>query len=190
ATDAAHNASSKSFEVTVVDTTAPSLTVPGDISAEATSAAGAVVSFAASATDAVSAVSIVYSQSAGTTFALGATTVTVTATDAAHNACSQSFKVTVVDTTVPALTVPADITAEATSSSGAIVSFVVSATDAVSTPSISYSQAPGSTFALGVTTVIVTATDGAHNSSSKSFKVTVVDTTAPSLTVPADLTAE
>src|SRR5207302_8366961 len=112
--------------VTVVDTTPPALTVPGDVSAEATSAAGAVVAFAASATDAVSAVSIVYSQSPGTTFALGTTTVTVTATDAAHNASSKSFEVTVVDTTAPLLTVPGDVSAEAMSAAGAVVSFAAS----------------------------------------------------------------
>ena len=50
ATDAAGNQTTTSFGVTVQDTTPPDLTVPADIVVEATSAAGAVVDFAASAT--------------------------------------------------------------------------------------------------------------------------------------------
>ena len=80
ATDAAGNASIGSFDVVVVDTTAPLLTVPGTQTAEATSAAGATVSYpAASATDAVGPVTITYSQASGSVFALGTTHVTVTA---------------------------------------------------------------------------------------------------------------
>jgi len=68
----------------VADTVAPLLTVPVTQTAEATSAAGAIVDYpAASATDAVGPVSITYSQASGTVFGLGTTHVTVTATDAA-----------------------------------------------------------------------------------------------------------
>src|SRR5205823_2723186 len=119
--------------VSVVDTTPPSLTVPSDITAEAASAAGAVADFAATATDAVSTPTITYSQEPGTTFALGTTTVTVTATDGARNTATAAFRVTVVDATPPSLTVPSDITAEATSTAGAVVSFAATATDAAST---------------------------------------------------------
>lgn len=55
---------------------------------EATSAAGAVATFGAAttATDLVDgAVSVVFSPASGSTFPLGATTVTVTAIDAAGN---------------------------------------------------------------------------------------------------------
>jgi hypothetical protein len=123
------------------------------------------------------------------------TIVTVTATDAAHNSTTGTFKVTVVDTTKPVLTVPADITIEATSAAGASVTFAATATDLVTaTPTITYSTNPGSTFALGVTTVTVTATDAAHNSTTKTFKVTVVDTTKPTGSIAinggADSTAD
>jgi hypothetical protein len=47
---------------------------------------------------------------------------------------------------------------------------------------VSYSQAPGSVFALGTTTVTVTAKDTAGNATVKSFTVTVRDTTAPVIT--------
>src|SRR5207249_2097383 len=125
----------------------------------------------------------------GTVFALGTTTVSVTATDAAGNATTKSFAVSVVDTTAPSLTVPADVTAEATSAAGALVTYAAaSATDAVSAVTVTYSQASGTVFALGTTTVSVTATDGAGNATTKSFHVSVVDTTAPLLTLPPDQT--
>jgi hypothetical protein len=104
----------------------------------------------------------------------------VTATDAAGNSTTKSFRVTVVDTTPPELDVPADIVAEATSPAGAVVDFAVFAGDIVTpNPTITYTHSPGTMFAFGQTTVTVTATDGAGNSTSKSFRVTVVDTTAP-----------
>jgi alpha-tubulin suppressor-like RCC1 family protein len=84
------------------------------------------------------------------------------------------------DVTPPVITVPADITVEATSSSGAAVTFAVSATDSHDGPvAASASPASGSVFPLGATTVSVTAEDAAGNESTKTFVVTVVDTTAP-----------
>ena len=69
-----------------------------NLTAEATSPAGAVVTYAAAtATDAVGPVTITYSKRALRlpTFALGTTTVTVTATDAYGNHSSKTFTVTV-----------------------------------------------------------------------------------------------
>jgi len=110
--------------VVVVDTTAPLLTVPATQTAEATSAAGALVGYpAASATDAVGPVTITYSQASGSLFGLGTTHVTVTATDGAGNASTGSFDVVVRDTVAPLLSVPATQTAEATSAAGALVSY-------------------------------------------------------------------
>jgi hypothetical protein len=105
----------------------------------------------------------------------------VTATDAAGNHTTGSFTITVRDTTPPALTVPASQTLEATSAAGAVATFAATATDAVSTPTITYSAASGSTFAIGTTTVTVTATDAAGNKSTGTFAVTVRDTTAPQI---------
>ncbi|HMC69675.1 MAG TPA: HYR domain-containing protein, partial [Mycobacteriales bacterium] len=106
--------------------------------------------------------------------------VQCTATDAHLNASHGSFTITVQDTTPPALTLPADITAEATSASGATVSYTATATDLVDgnvTPVCA--PASGSTFALGTRTVQCTATDSHLNQSHGSFLVTVRDTTPP-----------
>src|SRR2546427_2716750 len=67
----------------------------------------------------------------GSTFALATTVVTCSATDAHGNTGSASFNVTVEDTTPPVVTVPANMTAEATGPSGAVVSFSSSAADIV-----------------------------------------------------------
>src|SRR5438045_8870721 len=70
ATDEGGNASSCSFNVTVRDTTAPAITCPADQIAEASSAAGGAVTYAAAvATDAVSTTVISYSAASGSVFA-------------------------------------------------------------------------------------------------------------------------
>jgi hypothetical protein len=190
ATDKAGNMGDSSFTVTVQDTTAPAVSVPGDLTKEATSADGATATFDASASDTVdSSVATTCAPGSGSTFALGTQTVTCTATDRAGNTGSDSFTVTVRDTTAPAVTVPADEVAEATGPTGAKVPYGdVSATDIVDGPmNPSCSQASDTVFALGTTTVTCTAIDAAGNKGSKSFTVTVVDTTAPEVQAPANL---
>ena len=129
---------SSNYAVTVLappppsDTTPPTLHLPADITAEATSSAGAVVTYSATADDADPAHPTVNcSPTSGSTFALGTTTVNCSATDAHSNTANGSFTVTVRDTTPPTLTLPANITAEATGPSGAAVSYSASASDLV-----------------------------------------------------------
>jgi probable HAF family extracellular repeat protein len=163
------------------DTTPPVITVPGNLSAEATGPGGAAVSFAASASDAVDgSVAVSCAPATGSTFPLGTTTVTCTASDTHNNAATSSFTVTVVDTTAPVLSLPSAMSVEATSASGAPASFTASASDLVSgAVAPSCAPASGSTFAIGTTTVSCSATDGAGNTSHGSFNVTVADHTAP-----------
>ena len=170
-----------SFTVTVQDTTPPALNLTS-VTAEATSAAGAVVNYAATAMDLVDgAVTPVCSPASGTTFAIATTTVNCTATDAHGNTASGSFTVRVQDTTPPALNLT-NLTVEATSASGATVNYTASETatdivDGAVTPVCS--PASGTVFALGTTTVNCTATDAHGNSASGSFTVRVRDTTPP-----------
>lgn len=94
------------FNVTV-DATPPSLTVPSDISVPATSAAGATVTYAASATDDRGTPQLSCVPASGSTFPAGRTTlVTCTATDAVGNTTVKSFNVVVGpwDTTPPVIT--------------------------------------------------------------------------------------
>lgn len=86
------------------DVQPPTLTVPAEITLEATGPSGAAATFAATASDTRDPSPVVScSPVSGSTFALGTTTVTCTATDASGNASSGSFTVKVQDTTAPAV---------------------------------------------------------------------------------------
>ncbi|MGI8708072.1 MAG: HYR domain-containing protein [Actinomycetota bacterium] len=191
ATDTAGNTSNGSFTITVKDTTAPDLGVPGDIVTEADGPGGSAVTFSTSASDLVDGtVGVSCTPASGSTFKLGDTTVSCSATDAAGNTANQSFKITVVDTTAPVIASHGDVTAEATSASGAAVSYTSPATsDAVDgAGTATCTPASGSTFQLGDTTVSCSATDAAGNTAtSTTFKVTVQDTTAPTIDAHADV---
>jgi plastocyanin len=82
--------------VAVNDPAPPVLTVPIAMVANATSSAGAVVSFTATAADTVDPnPAVTCRPQSGSTFPIGTTTVDCTATDAAGNATSGSFRVRV-----------------------------------------------------------------------------------------------
>jgi hypothetical protein len=196
ATDKAGNkATPTTFKVTVADKTAPVIAAHDDVTADAENADGAKVSYTKpSATDNVDAsVTVDCSPASGAKFPLGSTEVTCTAKDAAGNeATPTTFKVTVSDTTAPALTVPGSVVvAEATDANGATVNFAsdVSANDAVDpSPQVTCTPDSGSTFPLGTTTVSCKAKDASGNeSAAKTFDVTVKDTTAPTLGSHADV---
>jgi PKD repeat protein len=76
---------------------------------------------------------------------------------------------------------PGNITAEATSPSGTVVAYpAINVTDATQT-TVSFNPAAGTPLPLGTTTVAVTVTDAAGNSSTSSFNVTIVDTLPPQI---------
>jgi hypothetical protein len=203
--DTAGNTASATVTVTynAPDTTPPVVSVPNDITEEATSADGAIVTFTATATDTDPPnPTVVCTPASGSMFPIGETTVTCSATDAAGNTGSASFKVTVneapppppppppEDTEGPQFSnVPGTITAEANGPGGSVVSYTTpTATDAVDGPiaSVSCSPPSGSTFPLGSTMVTCSASDLHGNTSTASFAVNIVDTTKPTLVVPAD----
>ena len=183
ASDTHGNEGSATFTVTVQDTTAPTLTVPDDITAEATSPQGSVVTWSTHASDLVDgAVAVHCTPGSGAQIALDQlTTVNCSATDAHGNDASKSFTVLVLDRTAPTLPDLAPVAAEATGPNGAPVTYGVGlATDAVDGDvSLVCSPVSGSTFALGDTRVDCTATDAAGNEAGGHFTVTVRDTTAP-----------
>jgi hypothetical protein len=171
------------------DTTDPQIDVPDNIVVVATGPDGAAVDFTVVATDDSDPHPVVEcAPASGSTFPVGTTIVTCTATDASGNDVSASFEVTVVDATGPALIVPGALIAEATSALGAVVNFTATASDpGYPDPVVTCDLASGATFPLGTTIVTCRASDAAGNESSASFTVTVRDTTAPGLTVPQGL---
>lgn len=78
----------------VTDSEPPVLTVPADITVNAVTAAGAQVTFTASATDAQDPAPVLLcTPASGSLFPIGTTSVSCTATDAAGNAASATFLV-------------------------------------------------------------------------------------------------
>ena len=182
------------------DTTAPTLTPVADQTLEATSAAGAAVSFSATATDLMDGTDpVVFKEGntvvhSGDLFTVGNHTIIASAIDAAGNSSSETFAISVVDMTAPTLTSVADQTLEASSASGAVASFMATATDLVDgTDPVVFKEGntivhSGDVFGLGVHTISASAIDAAGNVASENFVFKVVDTTAPILTLVADQT--
>lgn len=181
------------FTVTVADTTPPALPTLTDLDAvEATGPDGAAVSYAVgTAKDIVDGdVNLDCTPASGSTFSLGRTSVTCTATDRAGNSAEGSFSVRVVDTTAPVVESLSSMTLEATSSAGAVYDYrTPTATDTVDgTVLATCMPASGSTFPLGDTKVVCSAEDHSGNTGTGAFLVTVKDTTAPSIGAVSDIT--
>jgi probable HAF family extracellular repeat protein len=106
----------------------------------------------------------------------GTTSLTYFARDNAGNQETARTLTMRLDKTVPVLNVPANVTENATSPSGALVAYSssVSATDNLDTnPIISCNPPSGTTLPIGTSTVTCTATDAADNTVSRTFQVTV-----------------
>lgn len=111
----------------------------------------------------------------GPTTVAGTAVATCTATDRANNRGSTTFRVTVVDTTAPVVAPPDNVTVEATSPSGATVTYPApSATDlgGIATGP-TCTPASGATFPIGTTTVTCAAKDRIGNTGNASFTVTI-----------------
>src|SRR5207237_10455592 len=133
----------------------------------------------------------------GSTFALGTTTVTVTATDAAGNATTKSFKVTVVDSTAPTGTILVNGGADSTSTANVTVTLAF--TDAVGPSQMRFSTDGGTTWSAweayattktitlpqpdGLKTVTAQVADAAGNVGTASDSITLAAGGSPVITV-------
>ena len=191
-TDGSGNTSTCMFTVTVTDAQNPVFTAcPGNLvfPADAGRCSRSNVTFSVGATDNCGPVSVVSTPSSSSTFPMGTTTVTNTATDAAGNRSVCTFTVTVTDPQNPVITCPASLVLSAdTGQCGrSSVSFYVSAKDNCRVASLVSVPPSDSPFPVGVTTVTNTATDASGNTSVCTFTVTVLDNQNPALTCPANL---
>ncbi|MEM4243130.1 MAG: DUF5011 domain-containing protein, partial [Candidatus Woesearchaeota archaeon] len=170
---------------TAPDTTPPNVTVPADMTVEATGPSGAVVTFSVSAVDDVDGPVVPScSPASGSPFNIGDTVVVCTATDSSTNVGIATFTITVEDTTPPVLTLPANITEEATSPAGAMVTYSATANDLVDGAVTPVCVPPsGLTFVLGTTSVSCIANDSRGNTDVGTFQITVQDTTPPVITL-------
>jgi len=103
---------------------------------------------------------------------------------------AEVFSLSVVDTTPPAVTVPFDITVVQDTPQGSVVNYIYafpappSAVDDFDpAPSLDCEPSSGSTFPVGVTTVVCTATDFSGNQGTAQFHVTVLEALAVSMTI-------
>ena len=179
-TDAASNTANCSFTVTVIEAGPPVVAdCPENITtiAAANSCEAVVTWTPPTASDEGTIVSLTSSHNPGDAFPVGTTIVTYTATDNDANQTTCSFSVTVGDTQLPQINCPANIvvTAELDATS-AIVTYVPPVgTDNCSGVGTGQTAGlgSGSSFPLGTTVETYTATDGANNTASCSFNITV-----------------
>jgi hypothetical protein len=198
ATDAHGNKAEATFNVviTLIDVTKPVLSnVPTDITNEANGPAGSKVNFTSpTAVDNLDGpiANVVCTPVTGSTFPLGANTVTCSATDLHGNQGTASFKINVVDTTPPTLIPPGDTSVYATTDSGSdpldegpISRFVHGshASDIVDPNPLVTADQPVF-FVVGTTTVTFTATDASGNKASAKARLTVLPKPAPGTTPP------
>jgi hypothetical protein len=117
--------------------------------------------------------------------------VTFTSTDSCSNTGSCSTTVTITDTTAPTIACPAATTFECNADHRADGVTIAAATgDDLCSDIDVQGPAADATYPLGTSTVGQTATDGSNNQASCQSTVSVVDTTDPTLTCPADVSLE
>jgi galactose oxidase-like protein len=152
------------FQVTIIDTDI-GVSIPPDITVNATGPSGAVVTYATppGSDEDGNDVAVSCLPTSGSIFPIGTSAVTcITASDPDDTPSSRSitFHITVRDTDL-ALTPVADITAVATSSAGATVTFTPPAVidEDSPLPAVTCNWPTTYTFAVGTTTVICQVTD-------------------------------
>ena len=117
-------------------------------------------------------------------------TRTFTATDDCGNASTATQTINIVDTTNPTfLIIPADYTAECSDEHPMENAIAVDNCGTVVVVEV-VETTPGACAGDYVITRTWTATDDCGNSSEATQTITIVDTTAPVLTIPADYSAE
>jgi hypothetical protein len=189
ATDACGNTTNCVQTITVRDITKPVITCPPSLTLECPADTSTNATGIATATDTCSQVTITYSDSVSNN--CGVTKViarTWTATDACGNSASCVQTIAVRDTTKPTLTCPPDLVLECPANTSTNATGVATATDTCNQVTVTYSDSVSN--GCSGTSVILrtwTATDACNNSISCVQKITVRDTTKPTITCPPDL---
>lgn len=178
ATDAAGNSNTQSITFTVVDDIAPELIVPSDIVVNNDAGqCGASVSYAAAfALDNCNLDTVYYSHAPGTYFPVGQNQVNVTALDAAGNASSGMFTITVVDNESPTLlSAPNDTVLGYCNASFVYPTPSFDDNCGVFSVTLISGIASGNVFPVGTTENIYVATDVHGNTDTVAFNVTVIN---------------
>ena len=187
-TDASGNHSITALTVNIIDTTIPVLTVPDDLTVEATSLNDTLVEIGqAEAADLTGISSI--DNNMPQTFSLGSTVITWIAVDNYGNTVTGDQTIIVVDTTIPTIITPQNVVAEAVDPNLNYIELdQPHVIDIVRIESI-INDKPDA-FPFGNTIVTWTVTDSSGNSATTTQTVTIIDTTAPEVFAPSDVVAE
>jgi len=148
----------------------------------------AVVNYTATVTGGCDGITVSSTHPSGSTFPVGATQVTLTATDAFGNSETCSFNITVNDNEKPGIVCPADVTVnnDADSCNACAVALGTPVTgDNCGVASV-VNNAPAC-FPVGTTAVQWTVTDVNGNSSVCIQNVTVTDNQNPAISCPSDV---
>ncbi len=185
------------------DTVPPSIAFHADVTVNTDQEAGAIVTYEKPlASDDVSGATVVTcTPGSGALFPVGITTVTCHSSDSTGNGRSTTFKVTVVyvptttvDTTAPYISPIPDETREATGPLTEVVLVVPVATDNIDPNPVVTLVTPGTlinSLTVGAHTVTWKATDASGNEFTRSYTITITDTTKPTIILngSADVTA-
>ena len=204
ATDKSTNEMMDTQVVTVVDTTKPDITAPGNITKEATGYTTLVTPGQATATDFVAdmvaitrdlvgdeADLVVGSASVGdiqmgNEFAVGTHKIIWTADDGNGNTNTAEQTITITDTTKPDITAPENIIKEATGPTTPVTVGLATATDLV-TASVTITRSPtDDAFAVGTHTITWKADDDNGNIITAEQTVTITDITKPVIALLGD----
>lgn len=200
AIDERGNETTESFNIVVVDDSAPVFTsFPSDISISAGSSCGAEASWSTpQAVDncrgSVTPILQEGTPISGSVFPIGTTTINYSAADERGNEIMQSFEITVTDDTAPVFSgCPADILLPASNNCNVIAEWVPpTATDNCELASLSSNYSPNQEFPIGTTEVVYTALDTKGNVSTCGFNVIVSNDFATEIeqACPADVALE
>ena len=180
--DTSGNIATDTQVVTISDTTSPTLTPPSDLIIEATTSSGMpIIIREATVSDIIGIDSL--TNNAPDLFYLGDTIITWTATDMHGNTASAEQIISIIDTTAPLIEPPSDVILEGQNPTSNVVAIgVANANDIVGVISIT-NDAPD-VFPLGDNLVTWTAIDATGNSATATQKISIIDTTPPSITAP------
>lgn len=194
AIDNAFNSTACSFTVTVVDNQAPVMTCPSISRSNDPGQCGATVSYVPNILENCPnpVLTVTSGLPSGSFFPIGSSTVNLKVTDGANLMATCSFSVTITDNENPVITCPANIIRPTDiGTCAAVVNYATpTASDNCSVSSINLvtpSQASGTSFQKGVSSVVWEAADGAGRTARCTFTVTVEDTQAPNITCPANM---
>lgn len=165
------------FNVSVLESSPPSIVCPADLLVTTDGQRPRVVNFPdpQAADNCTGQVQVLCVPPSGSTFPPGTTLINCTAVDASGNTASCRFNVTVADSTPPTITCPPNVNMQAPSGQcSAVVNFPAPGLGS-SPPGTLVICAPasGATFPAGITMVTCTATTPAGQTARCSFAVTV-----------------